>query len=104
MTHLHNEGIYHGDIKVDNILLDSSMNPILTDFGFATTLGVVEYCQTGTTRYNPPEYFTSPLTLSIKQHDIWALGVLLYLLTLGIFPFEEGPSPKSRGYSKIKYG
>ena len=87
----HKCGIIHGDIKLENILLSSNFNIKLIDFGFAKRIdeGLVSSLM-GTKGYAAPECFTS----SIMEYegvpsDIFSLGVVLFLLVMGFYPFEK---------------
>lgn len=88
MNYCHSKGIAHRDIKLDNILIDSKGNPKLIDFGFSTCLTkhkkVKMFC--GTPSYMAPEII-SKIAYSGEAADIWALGVLLFALISGQFPF-----------------
>lgn len=103
VDYLHHLHISHRDIKLENILLDNSSTVKIIDFGF----GVFSpednfqefYC--GTPNYMPPE-----IVLKLKyvgQYvDLWSLGVLLFKLLCGEFPFRA-PNEKEL-YSVIKKG
>ncbi|CAI2361148.1 unnamed protein product [Moneuplotes crassus] len=103
IKYLHSKNIYHRDIKLDNVLLDYKRNVKLIDFGFSInckpTNKLKVFC--GTPCYMAPEiiskkpYHGGPI-------DMWALGVILYTLLIGKFPFI-GKS-ESDLYSKIKQG
>ena len=87
----HKCGITHGDIKLENILLSSNFNIKLIDFGFAKRIdeGLISSL-TGTKGYAAPECFTS----STKEYqgipsDIFSLGVVVFLLVMGFYPFEK---------------
>ena len=87
----HKCGITHGDIKLENILLSSNFNIKLIDFGFARRIdeGLVSSLS-GTKGYAAPECFTT----SAKEYhgvpsDIFSLGVVLFLLVMGFYPFEK---------------
>ena len=87
----HKCGITHGDIKLENILLSSNFNIKLIDFGFAKRIdeGLLTSL-TGTHGYAAPECFTS----SLKEYqgvpsDIFSLGIVLFLLVMGFYPFEK---------------
>jgi protein-serine/threonine kinase len=89
---LHDIGISHGDIKLENLLLTADHKPMLIDFGAAT----LHYCDVdavnpetnvapgdyGTPGYLPPEVFTS-LRYDRVKADLWALGVLAHVLFTG---------------------
>ena len=92
----------HRDIKLENILLDETKERVkLIDFGFSTCIPherkVKIFC--GTPSYMAPE-IVSKIEYSGPPADIWALGVLLYALLCGKFPFR-GQNDKEL-YSNIK--
>ena len=87
----HKCGVIHGDIKLENILLSSNFNIKLIDFGFSKKIdeGLISSLM-GTKGYAAPECFTT----SAKEYDgipsdIFSLGVVLFLLVMGFFPFEK---------------
>ena len=80
----------HRDIKLENILLDETRERVkMIDFGFSTCIPhdrkVKIFC--GTPSYMAPE-IVSKSEYSGPPADIWALGVLLYALLCGKFPFR----------------
>ena len=86
----HEIRVTHRDIKLENILLDETKTIIkLIDFGFSTCIPherkVKIFC--GTPSYMAPE-IVSKIEYSGPPADIWALGVLLYALLCGKFPFR----------------
>ena len=87
----HKCGITHGDIKLENILLSSCFNIKLIDFGFAKRIeeGLISSLS-GTRGYAAPECFTSSVNeYSGVTSDIFSLGVVLFLLVMGFYPFEK---------------
>ena len=90
IRYLHSKGISHGDIKSENILLDSNYNPKLCDFGFCrTTKYAGDNSKNGTLYYAAPELFVKGQFDSFKT-DIWAIGITLYSLSELQFPFKDG--------------
>jgi serine/threonine protein kinase len=86
---LHGASISHRDIKPENFLLDSKMRLMLTDFGFATVAeeGPVSKTRIGSTSYAAPEIIQGR-AYDPRKADIFALGVVLFLMVLGYLPFK----------------
>ncbi|PVU89106.1 hypothetical protein BB561_005543 [Smittium simulii] len=99
LRYLHGNNITHRDIKLENILVN--LNPEkkivdikLADFGLARAVGENEMMKTmcGTPSYLAPEIFCNPREAQYtKSVDIWALGVVLYAMNTGEFPFIKMP-------------
>lgn len=85
----HNVGVIHGDIKPNNILLDSARGAVLTDFGIARALTEAEFRLgvVGTPRYMAPELLAGGKgTLS---SDVYAVGVMLHEMVTGTSPWDD---------------
>lgn len=87
--YLHQKGIAHRDLKLDNVLYDSQTQKIkLIDFGFS--VGTCRdkksesYC--GTPHYMDPD-IAKKVPYSPFAADIWACGVILYICLVGKLPF-----------------
>jgi serine/threonine protein kinase/formylglycine-generating enzyme required for sulfatase activity len=86
----HEKGVYHRDLKPQNILRDKQGRLWLTDFGLAIRdwdrhhdpfpLG-------GTLNYMSPEQLRGESARIDGRTDIWSLGVMLYYMLCGCFPF-----------------
>lgn len=98
VSYLHKNSIIHRDLKPENILLVSSADDTeikLTDFGLAKKAdhdGLKTFC--GTPQYFAPEVLRRKGTINGEGRygtaaDMWSLGVVLYILLTGTFPFDE---------------
>jgi tRNA A-37 threonylcarbamoyl transferase component Bud32 len=80
--------IVHRDIKTENIMITSGNVVKLIDFGFSTISPPLEklqlYC--GTPVYLAPEILKKKEYIGSKV-DVWALGIVLFNLVTGHFPF-----------------
>ena len=87
--HLHSLGIYHRDLKLENILIDERQHIKLIDFGFSIKSNPSEnlkmYC--GTPSYMAPE-LVGKRDYKGWAVDVWALGIILYTILSGYFPFR----------------
>jgi serine/threonine protein kinase len=81
--------VLHRDIKPQNILLDGSDEPYLTDFGLVRVLGTAGMTRDGvflgTPNYASPEQ--ARLERLDGRSDIYALGVVLFEMAAGRRPF-----------------
>jgi serine/threonine protein kinase len=78
----------HRDLKLENLLMDECDNIRIIDFGFATCYPdkkVKLFC--GTPSYMAPE-IVGRKEYRGQPADVWALGVLLFALLTGSFPFK----------------
>merc|ERR1711934_438558 len=80
----------HLDIKPENILLDSEDNVQLCDFGgsFNWKRNDMNYNLSGTEFYMAPEVDFHEYGYSSIQADIWSLGIVLYFMLTGDFPYD----------------
>jgi MAP/microtubule affinity-regulating kinase len=88
VQYLHSQGIAHNDIKPENVVIDGSGRAKLGDFGYAKTetfAGDDE--KSGTLMYAAPELFGTGW-YHTQRADIWSLGIVLYTLATGTFPFD----------------
>jgi non-specific serine/threonine protein kinase/serine/threonine-protein kinase len=99
VQHAHQKGVIHRDIKPSNLLVgsvDGSPAVKVIDFGIAKALQPSPDDETfltqtgtilGTPEYMSPEQVTSGGDVDTRT-DVYALGVVLYELLIGVRPFE----------------
>ncbi|AZD34717.1 Serine/threonine protein kinase [Pseudomonas chlororaphis subsp. aurantiaca] len=87
---LHRRQILHRDIKPENLLLGDDGELRLLDFGLAYCPGLSEdqaHLLPGTPSYIAPEAFSG--VAPTPRQDLYAVGVTLYHLLTGHFPYGE---------------
>ena len=83
----HRNDIYHGDLKLENILISQDSTIKLVDFGCAgSTLFPINY-RKGTKAYMAPEIYGKNRYKG-EPVDIFALGVILFMMISNKSPFK----------------
>lgn len=104
VCYCHKQNVLHRDLKPENLLLaDKAKDAVvkLADFGLAVELNTTEpswYGFAGTPGYLSPEVLKREPYY--KPVDIWACGVILYILLVGYPPFWD--EDQKRLYAQIK--
>jgi len=90
ISHMHQLGIAHRDIKPPNILLDGENNLKLIDFGLGIFYEGKELLNTpcGSPIYSPPELLSGK-PYSGELADVWSCGVTLFNMLVGRLPFDS---------------
>ncbi|CAK65189.1 unnamed protein product (macronuclear) [Paramecium tetraurelia] len=92
LEHLHKKNVVHRNFKLENILIRKNEKKQITiklcDFGFSTYIQHTEGIFNGNDHFGPEQFNLQPQTEAL---DIWSLGVVLYQMLTGKFPFEPKP-------------
>ena len=99
LAFLHAHGVVHGDLKVEHLLRHDNGRIRIVDFGSSEAFGGggkrtggddddLMVRSPGTAAYTAPECCTGQRYHGRKA-DVWALGMALYVLRYGIFPFRS---------------
>ncbi|XP_008058563.1 serine/threonine-protein kinase DCLK1 isoform X2 [Carlito syrichta] len=106
IKYLHSLNIVHRDIKPENLLVyehqDGSKSLKLGDFGLATIVDGPLYTVCGTPTYVAPEIIAE--TGYGLKVDIWAAGVITYILLCGFPPFRGSGDDQEVLFDQILMG
>jgi len=87
---LHENGILHRDLKLENVLVGSDGHRKIADFGLSK-LGLFRYCKTSTQCGTP--YCMAPEIVKNLPYgqgvDWWAVGVMIFEMITGNLPFHS---------------
>ncbi|PNW72489.1 hypothetical protein CHLRE_16g685389v5 [Chlamydomonas reinhardtii] len=118
LVFMHANGFCHRDIKPENCMVQrANMQLKLIDFGLSKHLASARTLGVGTPDYMSPEILVHqqqlaaydggvggggpggghapPLPYDARRVDAWAMGVLMYLLVTGRYPFEDEAHPNN---------
>ena len=91
IDYIHSQGIVHRDLKPENLLINKTGNLKIIDFGLSNY-----YSKDGkllSTSCGSPSYTAPEIILGNKYDgffiDIWTIGIILYIMVCGCFPFED---------------
>lgn len=114
LTHLHERGLVHRDIKPGNVFVSPTGQVTLLDFGLLKGSGSKDLTTPGqalgTWRFMPPEQMLGMTDLDARA-DVYSLGVIVYRMLTGVLPFSgddytvarqkvEGAAPRAPNVSE----
>lgn len=100
LRYIHNNGIAHLDLKLENLLLGKDLLLKIADFDLAQSINDDCLTSGGTANYRAPEVLSYTATDFVGA-DIYSIGVCLYTLMTGAFPFFE--EEESEGIKLSRY-
>ncbi|KAL1204331.1 CBL-interacting serine/threonine-protein kinase 17 [Cardamine amara subsp. amara] len=93
ISYCHNKGVFHRDLKLENLLLDAKGHIKITDFGLSALPqhfredGLL-HTTCGSPNYVAPEVLANN-GYNGAASDIWSCGVILYVILTGCLPFDD---------------
>ena len=116
VTFLHDNGLCHRDLKPENCMVDAKNDVLkIIDFGLSKHLESAVTLGVGTPDYMAPEMLgyggnknqrqihhqqqymgasnSNKKLYDARAVDVWAMGVMLYLMVAGVYPFEDPENP-----------
>lgn len=88
VEYLHENGVSHLDLKLENFLLARDFKLKITDFDMAYMEGDSSVLSRGTPQYRAPELINNTCTEPMAA-DIYSIGICLYILMTQYFPQME---------------
>lgn len=99
LAHCHGQGVYHRDLQLGALRFDACGSIVLTDFGYSSAKlassgeAADVSDRAASPAYTPPEVLLGHSIVNANYDgetlDVWACGIILYVMVFGNFPFEE---------------
>ncbi|KAK7328565.1 hypothetical protein VNO77_22676 [Canavalia gladiata] len=93
VSYCHNKGVFHRDLKLENVLVDAKGNIKITDFNLCALpqhfrADGLLHTTCGSPNYVAPEILANR-GYDGATSDIWSCGVILYVILTGYLPFDD---------------
>ncbi|GLU05178.1 hypothetical protein SLE2022_222910 [Rubroshorea leprosula] len=93
VNYCHQKGVFHRDLKLENLLVDAKGNIKISDFGLSALPQHVRedgllHTTCGSPNYVAPEIIANR-GYQGSTPDIWSCGVILYVILTGFLPFDD---------------
>uniref|UniRef100_M1A013 non-specific serine/threonine protein kinase n=1 Tax=Solanum tuberosum TaxID=4113 RepID=M1A013_SOLTU len=93
VSYCHDKGVFHRDLKLENVLIDGGRNIKISDFGLSALPQHLRDDGLLHTTCGSPNY-VAPEVLSNRGYngatsDTWSCGVILYVILTGFLPFDD---------------
>ncbi|KAF7836866.1 CBL-interacting serine/threonine-protein kinase 1 isoform X1 [Senna tora] len=93
VSYCHNKGVFHRDLKLENVLVDNKGNIKITDFGLSALPQHLRKDGLLHTTCGSPNY-VAPEVLANRGYDgatsdTWSCGVILFVILTGYLPFDD---------------
>mmetsp|Transcript_20817 Transcript_20817/g.27073 ORF Transcript_20817/g.27073 Transcript_20817/m.27073 type:complete len:425 (-) Transcript_20817:102-1376(-) len=107
VSHMHDQGIIHRDLKPENLLL-TKIGPgaeiKIIDFGLSK---MIDISNSNTQSFLGTRGYLAPEMLKRQAYsasvDVWALGVISFILLCGCLPFDDDSTKINEETAKMKF-
>ncbi|ETV76722.1 CAMK/CAMKL protein kinase [Aphanomyces astaci] len=100
LSFMHEQGIAHGDLSLENVFVDRHGTCKLGDFGLATDMKALKRHCAGKFFYMAPEMYMG-LEYDPAAADVWSLGIMLVMMVTGT-PLFDRATPADAGFRFMK--
>mmetsp|Transcript_12145 Transcript_12145/g.31489 ORF Transcript_12145/g.31489 Transcript_12145/m.31489 type:complete len:346 (-) Transcript_12145:557-1594(-) len=104
VAHLHQSNLCHRDLKPENCMVCARTDTLkIIDLGLSKHLTSARTLGVGTPDYMAPELVNfmaggqqqgADVKYDASAADVWAMGATLYLMVVGVYPFEDPQNPR----------
>lgn len=100
LEYMKQKGIYHRDLKMENLFIDKDFNLKIGDFGFATDKDITKTYR-GTKQYMAPEITLQNKEYSPETADVFSCGSVLFTMVMLQFPFQKEATASDQKYQLV---